>query len=222
MPCAVRPAKQEQRRGDRPGKAAVGGIVEIGDVGFQHLFVPCVEREPPQGIVGRETGCEYGGCEIVIVAEGRGEIRTERDAGGTSQRSEVDDQRGVTFTSLGQGIAEDQSPLGIGVGDFDGQALAAGEYVAGAEGIAGNRIFDGGDKQVQPDREPRGHDQPGKRKGMGRAAHVLLHQAHSRRRLDVEAAAVETDALSHDGEARVRGIAPFQLDQSRREIAGCC
>jgi hypothetical protein len=37
---------------------------------------------------------------------------------------------------------------------------------------------------------------------MGRPAHVLLHQPHPGGGFDVEAAAVEADALADDGDAR--------------------
>ena len=71
---------------------------------------------------------------------------------------------------------------------------------------------------MEADRQPLGDDQPGEREGVRRAAHVLLHDAHARCRLEVEAAAVEADALADDRDARVVGLAPFELDQARRAL----
>ena len=59
------------------------------------------------------------------------------------------------------------------------------------------------------------HDQPGERQRVRRAAHVLLHQPHAGRRLDVEPAGIEADALADDGEPRMALVAPFELDQPR-------
>jgi hypothetical protein len=65
---------------------------------------------------------------------------------------------------------------------------------------------------VQPHRQSRRHDQVGQRKHMRRAAHVLLHQAHAGRRLDVEPAGIEAHALADQRDAGMGGVAPFQLD----------
>ena len=54
---------------------------------------------------------------------------------------------------------------------------------------------------------------------MSRAAHVLLHQPHARRGLDVEPAAIEADPLADDRHARVALVAPVELDQPRCPLA---
>ena len=55
------------------------------------------------------------------------------------QSSDINDQLGVIRRRLGQGVAKHDAALGIGVADFDRQALAGGQHIAGAEGIAGSR-----------------------------------------------------------------------------------
>ena len=72
---------------------------------------------------------------------------------------------------------------------------------------------------MQPDRQPLQGDQPGEGERVGGAAHVLLHQPHAARRLEVEPAAVEADALADDRDPRIAGLAPFELDQPRRAFA---
>ena len=94
------------------------------------------------------------------------------------------------------------------------------EHVAGPEGIAGDRILDRRDQDPQPDFELGSHDHAGEAKHIGGAAHVLLHQQHAGRRLDVEAAGVEADALADQRHFRRVLRAPSHVDQPRR--AGGC
>jgi hypothetical protein len=88
--------------------------------------------------------------------------------------------------------------------------------VAGSQGIAGNRIFNGRDQQMKADRQAVSGDEGGQRQRVSCAAHVLLHQPHSARRLDVEPAAVEADTFADDRDSRILRVAPFELNQSRR------
>ena len=71
---------------------------------------------------------------------------------------------------------------------------------------------------MEPYLQPRPHHQRRQRQRVRRAAHVLLHQPHARRRLDVQPARIEAHALADDRDARGGGIAPFQLDQARRAV----
>ena len=93
-------------------------------------------------------------------------------------------------------------------------------HVARAEGGGGHAVLDRRDQQVQPHRQPLGHDQPGQRQRMGRAAHVLLHQAHAAGRLDVEPAAVEADALADDGDLGRAFLAPAEARSAAARARG--
>ena len=94
-----------------------------------------------------------------------------------------------------------------------------GEHVARPEGIAGDAVLGGGDQHAEPHRQLRAHDEEREGKRRGRAAHVLLHQRHGARRLDVEAAGIEADALADDRHlGRVLG-APAEIDQAGRAVA---
>ena len=53
------------------------------------------------------------------------------------------------------------------------------------------------------------------KRGRG-AAHVLLHQHHAARRLDVEAAGVEHDALADQRHLGRVGAPPDEVDEARR------
>ncbi len=71
---------------------------------------------------------------------------------------------------------------------------------------------------MQPHRQPRAHDEACESQGMSSPAHILLHQSHRGRRLDVQPAAVETYALADHGQTRVGRIAPAHFDHARRKI----
>ena len=60
----------------------------------------------------------------------------------------------------------------------------------------------------------------GKCQGCSSPSHVLLHQEHRRRRLDVEAAGIERDALSHQGHFRSAFLSPGEVDEPRGRRGG--
>ena len=67
----------------------------------------------------------------------------------------------------------------------------------------------------------RRHDQLGQRQCVRRAAHILFHQAHARRRLDIQPARVESNPLADNRNAWVARIAPLKLNKTRRMFAHC-
>jgi len=71
------------------------------------------------------------------------------------------------------------------------------------------------DQHPQPHRQLGVHDHRRQAQHMGGAAHVLFHQLHVARRLDVQAAAVEAHALAHQGQLGVAFVTPHQVDQTR-------
>src|SRR3546814_9061603 len=75
------------------------------------------------------------------------------------------------------------------------QSFSRAEHVAGAEGVARDRIFDRGDDEVEADLEVVRHHQPGQRERMRRAAHILLHQLHRCGGLDIERSEEHTSEL---------------------------
>ena len=74
--------------------------------------------------------------------------------------------------------------------------LRLGRMSPGRIAGAGDRVLDRRHQQPQPQVEPEPHHHVGEAHRGGRAAHVLLHQPHRGRRLDVEPAGVEADALA--------------------------
>ena len=54
----------------------------------------------------------------------RRQVGTQRDAGGAGQGREIEHQFRLFFGGPGEGVGEDQPAFGVGIVDFDGQALA--------------------------------------------------------------------------------------------------
>src|SRR6185437_16866410 len=52
-----------------------------------------------------------------------------------------------------------------------------------------------------------------------RPAHILLHEQHRRGALQIQAAAVKTHALTHEGHARCPGAMPAAVDEAWRAVA---
>jgi hypothetical protein len=89
------------------------------------------------------------------------------------------------------------------------------EDVARPEGVAGYGVLDRGNDDAQVHGQFCTHDQRGQAKRGGGTPHVLFHQQHRRRRLDVEAAGVEHDALADERDLGMLRLAPAQIDQPR-------
>ena len=126
---------------------------------------------------------------------------------------------GRSSIGLGQQVGQHQAAFGVGVADLDREALAGREHVAGAEAAAADAVLDRADQQAQAHRQAKRHDRLGEAEGHRRAAHVLLHQPHVGRRLEVEPAGVEADPLADQGQLAVAGIAPAQIDQPGGALA---
>ena len=73
-----------------------------------------------------------------------------------------------------------------------------------------------GIERAQAHVETRLHDQARQAERGGGAAHVLLHQLHAARRLDVEAARIESDALADQRHLGRVGAPPDEVDEARR------
>ena len=68
-----------------------------------------------------------------------------------------------------QDVGQDQPPLGVGVADLDGQALAAVQDVARPEGVGRHRVLDRRDQHHQPHRQTGLHNQAAQGQGVGGA-----------------------------------------------------
>ncbi len=129
-------------------------------------------------------------------------------------------QLGRLAVAFAQQIGQHEPAFGIGIADLDAEPLAGREDVARAEGAARDAVLDRADQQPEPHRQLQLHERLGEAEGHRGAAHVLLHEQHVLRGLEIEPAGVEADAFADQGDLRRGGLAPDQLDQSRRARAG--
>ena len=212
-------ATQKQCGGDTACEPARGGVIQIGDTGFDQRLVGRVEGHTPDGVgVGGGSGFQRGD-EIGIVAEIGGQIGAHGDPCGTGQRRHRDNLIGLVLVRQCQRIGQHQPAFGVGIVDLDREALARGQDVLGAESIAGDRVFNRGDQHAQLQVHPRGHDHMRQTQHRRRATHILFHQTHRRAGFQVQPTGVKTHAFAHQRQL-FPGFAPGQVDQPGRAVGG--
>ena len=116
-------------------------------------------------------------------------------------------------------IGKNKATLGVGIVNLDRKPLAAGQDVLGAEGIAVDRVFHGGDQHAQLQRQAKRHDHMRKPHDSGCTTHVFFHQAHGATGLDIQPASVKTHALTYQGQLWPC-VAPTHIQQARRARGG--
>ena len=151
---------------------------------------------------------------VVVGVEGR-QVGAERDPRGAGQRGEVEHQLRRVLVRKRKRVGKDHPPFGVGVADFDRDPLAADDHVARAHRRRRDRILDDRDQRPQAEIKPRLHDHPRQRQRRRRSAHVLFHELHAGRRLDVEAAGVEGDPFADERHFWRVLASPGKVDEPR-------
>ena len=90
--------------------------------------------------------------ELLVGSEHCRQVGTERDARGSREGREVDQEIWRFFAGKCEGITEHQTAFGIRVADLHSQALISREDVTRPVGIARNRILDSAKKHAQTNR----------------------------------------------------------------------
>ena len=214
-------AAQEQRGRHRAGERPVGDVVHVGDRAVQARLIAAPERHAPHRIADAQSG---GGdrrrrtCRRRCrAAAGPGPApRARRRSGWRSSCSVSGRSSSASARASASTRRPSASVLPIStvlparlVSTSPGRK-ALPEMLFSAAGISTRRRTS----------SPLAITHVRQRQRGGRAAHVLLHEQHAARRLDVEAAGVEADALADQRDAAARRrAAPGQVDQARRR--GC-
>jgi len=89
------------------------------------------------------------------------------------------------------------------------------DHVAGPEGSPVHAVLDRRHQHPEVNGQARVHDHVGESEGTGSATHVFLHEGHALRRLYVQPARVETDALPHERKPRPVRVTPAKIQQAR-------
>ena len=126
------------------------------------------------------------------------------DDAGTGERGHVDDRRRLEALGVGEGVAQHQPALGVGIEDLDRLARHRGDDVARACGRTRRHVLGGRDDHRQVDLELHLRHGLQGAEHRARAGHVVLHLVHIGGRLERNAAGVEGDALAHQDD---RGLA---------------
>ena len=161
------------------------------------------------------------GGQVLVVGVERRQVGPERDARRAGQRGDGDrDSPGASSSARLMASASTSRPSASVLPISTVMPFRLVQHVARPEGIAGDAVLGGGDQHAQPHRQLGAHDEEREGKRRGGAAHVLLHQRHGARRLDVEPAGIEADALADDGHLGRVLRAPAEIDQAWRPVAG--
>ena len=211
---------QEERRRDSARIRRRRRVGQIGRLAGQETAIRLEQRQTPHRILHRLASALHICRDPIVVGEERRQIGAQRHPRSAGERGEVDEQLRLVFQRQGQRIGEHQTPLGVGIFYLDRGALVCPNHIAGPIGIRRNRVLHRRHQHPQRDGQPSRHRQAGEAENMRRAAHVLLHQAHVAARLEIQAAAVEANALANQRHFRRVAVAPAQVDQTGRRSAG--
>ena len=122
---------------------------------------------------------------------------TQRNDTRASQSSHVDDCAWLEFGDIGQGIAQDQAPLGVRVQDFNGLATHAGYDIAWLDGATIRHVFARRNHCHHIDGRLQLANGLHGTQHAGCATHVELHFVHFGSGFDGNAARVKRDAFAH-------------------------
>ncbi len=161
----------------------------------------------------RRTPRDLGGQRLVVGIEGR-QVGSERHARRARQRREIDQKVGLLLVGKRERIARISRPSASVLPISTESPLRLTRHRRGGS-RSGNGILDDGEQDTQPDRQSSSDEHRGEAQGVGRSAHVLLHEKHAGCRLDVQPARVEADTLSDDGDEWRLATSPADVDKAR-------
>ena len=120
---------------DTAGRPAAD-IGHVGEIAFQLLLVVVPQRHAPRAVAGGiARGKQFSG-EGLIVGEQPACDMAQRDHACSGERRDVHHRGGIEALGIGQRIAQDEPPLGVGIENLYGLPRHAGDDVAGLGGAA--------------------------------------------------------------------------------------
>jgi len=214
-PCRSRRTGRRAPRIDPARGSAAGDVVEVGDLAVDVLVIGLPEGHAPERIAFPLRRRGQGVRQRVVVAVQGRHLRSERSPRRASQRGHVENEIRIFLVGQGQCVGEDQPALRVGVAHLDGQALAGVDHVSGPERPSVDAVLHRRHQHPKAHGQVRVHDHVGESQNARGAAHVLLHECHALRGLEVQPARVEADALAHERELWPIRFAPAKLQQAR-------
>jgi hypothetical protein len=118
---------------------------------------------------------------------------------------------------VGERVGEDEPSFGVRIDDLHGLTVQRLEDVRGPVGVAIGHVLGGTDDAVDLDVRSERADRRHGAEHRSRAAHLVLHVAHTGRRLDAQAAGVERQSLADENDFRLRALRDERhVDEPRR------
>lgn len=145
---------EETRGGDGACSAVGADVGDVGEVALERFLVFLPQRQLPGGVGGAFAAFEERLGEGFVVAHEAGGFLAEGDDDGAGERGDVDEALGAVFAlGVGEGIAQDEPPFGVGVEDLHRASGERAHDVARAGGRAAGEILGGGDDGHDVERE---------------------------------------------------------------------
>ena len=183
-------------------RLSVLGVAQVGYLAAQQDSVIGVDRQPPDAIARLARRPLHDRPELVVVADRSAGCVADRDRRRAGEGRKVDHVRRAVAQGMCERIGKHQAALGIRVDDLDGLAVGADDHVTGTLSRGAGHVLGGGDDghHVQG-KLARGDDVDGRQHRRG-TRHIVFHPAHVFRVFERDAAGVEGDPLSDEGEHR--------------------
>ena len=180
------------------------------------------QRQAPERLVLCGSARQQACGQLVVKAEQRVVVVTQRGFRRTGQSRHVDDQLRLLGRCVDQAIGQHQTAFGVSVHHLNVFAVTVANDVTQLEGVTADHVVRAAQVQLHALFQTAG-DGKGQRAGDGgRAAHVGLHGVHERALLQAVAAGVEGDAFTYQaGKDRgvfIAGWVVVQRQQHRRTL----
>src|SRR5690606_33784363 len=150
---ALDEALQEQRRHYRTSEATGAGIVHVRNLGIELAVVIAPQRHRPKWVFNTGPCLGNARSNRAIIGINRRKVRAKRDARRARQCRHVNEEVWRLLVSKSQCVGKDQAAFRIGIADFDREASARTQHVAGPEGTTSYGVLDDWQKHAETNRQ---------------------------------------------------------------------
>ena len=153
------------------------------------------------------AGGEQRLSQIIVIGKNATGLVTQGHDDGTGQGRYIDNLPGLVASNVGEGVAEHQPALSIGVQNFHRLTTHAGHHIPGFGGTAAGHVLSCRYHTNHVDGQVELCHCPDRTQHRGSAAHVKFHFVHLGARLQRNATGIEGYAFADDGVGLFLGLA---------------
>ena len=186
---------KESGGGDGTGRAAAD-VLQIGEIGFQLLFIFVEQRQLPCFIVYRAGSAQQFIHQFLIVAQQTAGSVAECDDAGAGKGGHVHYRLWFELGGVSERVAQNQTAFGVGVEDFDGGAVHGGNNITRFAGTGIGHVFASGHHGNQVNRQFGAHGGHECADHAGGTAHIVFHFVHRFAGFQRNAAGIKGDAFA--------------------------